>query len=240
MAPASVIIIISYTEQTSDEKKCSKNDKNGYMNEEHDFGLMNDGVYIGTSFNDLGETKNFMMNRVKDEEGGKEDRISECSEPEGFDSKFCEDDDDLERPDKNIWLKLLFELEQNIDTRLVRSEQSLSATSHNKEKEIYTLPRAITWDDECRRIIVPCNFADKIEIRKIRGIDHINGKGESFLKIRMAEEDRYEYQVGPTFMYQPEFEKAFRDNAETYDTNQFKLGFEVLSFDQRLEIRKCY
>ena len=51
----------------------------------------------------------------------------------------------------------------------------------DKEKEIYTLPRAITWDDECRRIIVPCNFADKIEIRKIRGIDHINGKGESFL-----------------------------------------------------------
>ena len=105
----------------------------------------------------------------------------------------------------------------------------------DKEKEIYTLPRAITWDDECRRIIVPCNFADKIEIRKIRGIDHINGKGESFLKIRMAEEDRYEYQVGPTFMYQPEFEKAFRDNAETYDTNQFKLGFEVLSYEENKE-----
>ena len=69
----------------------------------------------------------------------------------------------------------------------------------DKEKEIYTLPRAITWDDECRRIIVPCNFADKIEVRKIRGINHINGKGESFLKIRMAEEDKYEYQVGPTF-----------------------------------------
>ena len=33
----------------------------------------------------------------------------------------------------------------------------------DKEKEIYTLPRAITWDDECRRIIVPCNFADKID-----------------------------------------------------------------------------
>lgn len=105
----------------------------------------------------------------------------------------------------------------------------------DKEKEIYTLPRAITWDDECRRIIVPCNFADKIEIRKIRGIDHINEKGESFLKIRMAEEDRYEYQVGPTFMYQPEFEKAFRDNAETYDTNQFKLGFEVLSYKENKE-----
>ena len=29
------------------------------------------------------------------------------------------------------------ELEQNIDTGLVRCEQSLSATSHNKEKEIY-------------------------------------------------------------------------------------------------------
>ena len=66
------------------------------------------------------------------------------------------------------------------------------------------------------------DFADKIEIRKIRGVDHINGKGESFLKIRMAEEDKYDYQVGSTFMYQPEFEKAFRDNAETYDTNHFK------------------
>ena len=106
----------------------------------------------------------------------------------------------------------------------------------DKEKEIYSLPRAITWDDECRRIIVPCNFADKIEIRKIRGLDHINGKGESFLKIRMADEDKYEYQVGPTFMYQPEFEKAFRDNAETYDTNHFKLGFEVLSYE---EIDEC-
>ena len=105
----------------------------------------------------------------------------------------------------------------------------------DKEKEIYTLPRAITWDDECRRIIVPCNFADKIEVRKIRGINHINGKGESFLKIRMAEENKYEYQVGPTFMYQPEFEGAFRDNAETYDTNHFKLGFEVLSYEEKDE-----
>ena len=109
----------------------------------------------------------------------------------------------------------------------------------DKEKEIYTLPRAITWDDECRRIIEPCNFADKIEIKRIRGIDHINGKGESFLKIRMdelsSEKDNYEYQNGPTFMYQPEFEKAYRDNAATYDTNHFKLGFEVLSYEENAE-----
>ena len=78
-----------------ESEKCSKTDKLSYTDDEQDFGLVDDGVDMSRSFNDLDDDKHFTMKRIKDEEGENEDSISECFEPEVFDSKFCDDDDDL-------------------------------------------------------------------------------------------------------------------------------------------------
>ena len=41
-----------------------------------------------------------------------------------------------------------------------------------KEKDVYPLPRAITWDAECQRAMSHCEFLTKVKTRKIRGVDN--------------------------------------------------------------------
>ncbi len=108
-----------------------------------------------------------------------------------------------------------------------------------KDNETFPLPRAITWDLECKRAVSYCNLKTKIKTRKIRGVDNLDTKKNSILKVKTDDFKIYDYEHKLLFMHQPQYDEALRINAEKYKTNNIKKGFELIELQEIDGIIHC-
>ena len=109
----------------------------------------------------------------------------------------------------------------------------------DKDQGVFPLPRAITWDAECERAISVCNFSEKVDVRPIRGADHIDANKNSFLKVALIEYAIYKYSHYVAFMYQPQYDRVHRENANKYKTNTIKEGWELIDYKQEKGYISC-
>ena len=108
-----------------------------------------------------------------------------------------------------------------------------------KDDKMFPLPRAITWDLECKRAISYCDFETDVKTRRIRALDNMDSKKRSIMKVLLEDFKIYDYQHEMLFMHQPQFDEALRKNAEKYQTNTIKKGYELIDFKEVEGIVYC-
>ena len=70
-----------------------------------------------------------------------------------------------------------------------------------KDDEMFPLPRAITWDLECKRAISYCDFETNVKTRRIRALDNMDAKKRSIMKVLLEDFKIYNYQHEMLFMH---------------------------------------
>ncbi len=108
-----------------------------------------------------------------------------------------------------------------------------------KDNETFPLPRAITWDAECKRAISYCNFETEVKTRRIRALDNLDANKNSIMKVSLDDFKIYDYQHEMLFMHQPQYDNALRENAEKYQTNTIKKGYELLDYKETDGVINC-
>jgi 3-(3-hydroxy-phenyl)propionate hydroxylase len=108
-----------------------------------------------------------------------------------------------------------------------------------KDDEMFPLPRAITWDLECKRAISYCDFETNVKTRRIRALDNLDAKKRSIMKVLLEDFKIYNYQHEMLFMHQPQYDEALRKNAEKYQTNTIKKGYELIDLREVEGIIHC-
>lgn len=114
-------------------------------------------------------------------------------------------------------------------------QAGLSVDIHERDTEIYDLPRAVHFDGEVMRIFQAAGLAEKVAAAtrsSSQGMHFIDAAGRTLMVRRGIEGPGPHGWAGNWYFHQPTLERILRDGLERFANVRLHLGHEVASIDE--------
>jgi 3-(3-hydroxy-phenyl)propionate hydroxylase len=113
-------------------------------------------------------------------------------------------------------------------------QAGLTVDIHDREQEIFPLPRAVHFDGEVMRIFQSAGLAEKVaDVARAssRGMHFVNGEGRTLMVRRGIDGPGPHGWAGNWYFHQPILEAVLREGLKRFANVQVHLGHEVASVD---------